>query len=314
MQSDSKIFVTGHRGLYGKALCKRLKEKGYNNIVTVDRTELDLTRQKDVEEWFTTHRPEYVFHLAAKTGGIGAGNGGTSIITNVQIDSNILNCCRLFDVSKLFFPGSNCSYPMYPKLPITEDQIMTGHLEPSIEGYATAKIMTIKMCEQFNKQFNLDYVVAMPCNLYGPNDKFDKASSHVMASMISKFCIAKEQNDNLVTFWGDGSQLREFLYCDDAADAAIHLMNLQSSHKIFNVASGNEVTLKSLASTIKAIAKYEGAISWDITKPIGTPKKGLDITKIKNTGWHASVTLEQGLSQTIEYFRKNVLQNWHNVS
>jgi len=304
MEQDSKILVTGHRGLYGSALVRGLLKRGYINILTVPREQLDLTRQQPVEDYFATNKPDYVFHCAAKVTGIAAGTGGTSSLYNLQMQTNVIDSSQKFGVKKFFFPASNCCYPKFPKLPITEDQLWCGTLEPTSDGYASAKLAGIKLLENLDRQYGFDYVTLMPCNLYGVNDNFDEENAHVMAAMISKIVEASFQKTE-VTFWGDGSARREFLYSDDAAEAAIHCMeNLVP--KFMNLASGQEVTLKELANIIKKIVGYNGKINWDTSKPTGTPRKGLDFSLITNTGWKPSIDLETGIDLAVKHYIEEV--------
>jgi len=306
MELNSKILVTGHRGLLGSAVIRQLTAKGYANILTVPREQLDLTRQQAVENYVDGNRPEYVFHCAAKVTGIAASTGGTSSLWNLQMQTNVIDSAQRAGVKKFFFSGSNCCYPKFPKLPITEDQLWTGRLEVTSDGYSSAKLAGIKLLENLDKQYRFPYVILMPCNLYGINDTFDPENAHVMAAMISKICDAKRNNTD-VTFWGDGSALREFLFSDDAVIAAIHCME-NEVEPFMNLASGNEMTLKKLAAMIKKTAGFTGKINWDTTKPTGTPRKGLDISKILASGWKPTTELEIGIELAIEHYVKEVQQ------
>lgn len=308
MYYNSKIYVAGHKGLLGSALVKQLIARGYTNILTATRQELNLTNQLDTDTWFEKHQPEYVFLAAAKVSGIAAQTSGEAILTNLQIQTNVIDAARRNGCKKLLFPGSNCAYPKYPSLPITEDQLLTGKLEPTSEAYAVAKIAGIKLCEHFNKQWGFDAISVMPCNLYGPNDNFDENHAHVMAAMISKFVTARNKNNPSIELWGDGSAQREFLYSDDAADALIECMNNYNGNDPINIASGEEVPLKHLANLIKDATGYKGKIIWDISKPTGTPAKGLDITKIKNLGWNQKYTLATGIPEAIKWYEENICQ------
>jgi len=306
MHHNSKIYVAGHRGLLGSALVRQLKAQGYTNILTVTRQELDLTNQAAVNTWFKQHQPEYVFLAAAKVSGIAAQTSGEAILINLQIQTNVIDAARRNGCKKLLFPGSNCAYPKFPKLPITEDQLLTGKLEPTSEAYAVAKIAGIKLCEHFNKQWGFDAITVMPCNLYGSNDNFDEHHAHVMAAMISKFVVATDRSQPSITLWGDGSALREFLHSDDAADALILCMNEYNGNEPINIASGEEVSLKHLANLIKNATGYAGDIIWDTTKPTGTPAKGLDITKINSLGWKQHYTLSTGVPAAIKWYKENI--------
>lgn len=306
MEKHSKIFVAGHRGLLGSGIARSLTASGYTNILTVDRQSLDLTDTMAVERWFRIHKPEYVFLAAAKVGGIAYNleASGDFIRENLQIQMNVINSAYLNDCAKLLFPGSNCVYPKFPKLPITEDQLLTGALEPSNEAYAVAKIAGIKLCQHLYKQHNFKAISVMPCNLYGPNDSFSPQKSHVMAAMISKFVTAQDQNLPAVTLWGDGSALREFLYADDVADACVLCMEKYDDMSPINLGSGTEIALKKLAKKVKAAVGYSGDIIWDTTKPVGTLSKVLDITKLTQLGWKPKWDLDSGIPAAVEYFRK----------
>ena len=302
MNLNSKIFVAGHRGLLGSALVRRLHAQGYTNILTADRSELDLANQAAVDAWFAVHQPEYVFLAAAQVFGIGANVSGEVILNNLRVEVNVIDAARRNQCKKLLFPGSNCVYPKFAKTPITEDQLLTGALEPTSESYAAAKIAGIMMCRHFQKQWGFNAIAVMPCNLYGPNDKYDLEHAHVMAAMINKFVTAKNQKLPSVTLWGDGSALREFLYADDAADAAILCMQEYNSFELINLASGQEVSLKQLAEMIKTYTGYTGKIIWDTTKPTGTLAKGLDISKIAQMGWSPQYDLSRGIPMAIKWF------------
>jgi GDP-L-fucose synthase len=305
MKKDSKIYVAGHTGLLGSAIYRGLRQNGYHNILVESRTNLDLFNQQQVDEWFKKNKPEYVFLAAAQVFGIGANVSGEVILNNIRIQTNVIDAARRNNCKKLLFPGSNCAYPKFPKLPITEDQLLTGSLEPTSESYAVAKIAGIKMCEHFRKQYGFNAITVMPCNLYGPNDTFDLEHAHVMPAMINKFLTAKKTNSLTVTFWGDGSAKREFLYSDDAASACILCMEQYEDPSPINLAPGHDMTLKDLADMIKTISRYPGDIIWDTTKPTGTPAKGLDTTKITNMGWAPAHSLEDGIQKTVDWFEEN---------
>jgi GDP-L-fucose synthase len=264
---------------------------------------MDLANQAAVDQWFDRQRPEYVFLAAAQVFGIGANVSGEVILNNLQVEVNVIDAARRNGCIKLLFPGSNCVYPKFPRLPITEDQLLTGPLEPTSESYAAAKIAGIMMCKHFRKQWGFNAITVMPCNLYGPNDKYDLEHAHVMAAMINKFVTAKETNQESITLWGDGSALREFLYADDVADAVILCMKEYNSEEPINIASGEEVPLRQLADMIKTATGYTGNIIWDTNKPTGTPAKGLDITKITKIGWRPQYPLSLGIPLAIEYFK-----------
>jgi len=305
MEYNSKIFVAGHTGLLGSAILRRLYIHGYNNVLTVPRNKLDLRNQQLVYEWFEINRPEYVFLAAAQVFGIGATVSGEVIVNNLQIQTNVISAAHKNGCKKLLFPGSNCAYPKFPQLPITEDQLLTGQLEPTSESYAVAKIAGIKMCEHLRKQFGFNAISVMPCNLYGPNDTFNLEHAHVMAAMITKFVTAKENNLPSITLWGDGSALREFLYADDVAEAVIMCMQHYNESTPINLASGEEVSLKTLSYLIKKAVDYPGEIIWDTTKPTGTHAKRLDINKITALGWKPEHLLAQGIPLAIEWYINN---------
>jgi GDP-L-fucose synthase len=303
MHFDSKIYVAGHQGLLGSALVRQLTNQGYTNLLTATRRQLDLTDQAKVNAWFELHKPEYVFLSAAQVFGIGANVSGEVILNNLQVEINVIDAARRTGCKKLLFPGSNCVYPKFSKLPITEDQLLTGSLEPTSESYALAKLAGIMMCKHFRKQWNFNAITVMPCNLYGPNDKYDLSHAHVMAAMVNKFVTAKETSQESITLWGDGSARREFLYADDAADAAILCMNNYEDSEPINIASGEEVSLAQLANMIKTATGYSGNIIWDSTKPTGTLAKGLDITKITKLGWKSQYSLSRGIPLVVEQFK-----------
>jgi GDP-L-fucose synthase len=303
MNYDSKIFVAGHTGLLGSAIKRRLTAQGYINILTQTRQQLDLTDQAAVEKWFGLNQPEYVFLTAAQVFGIGSNVSGEVIQNNLSIAINVIDSARRNGCKKLLFPGSNCAYPKFSNLPITEDQLLTGLLEPTSESYAVAKIAGIMLCRHFRKQWGFNAISVMPCNLYGPGDKYDLDRAHVMASLINKFVTAKEKNLPTVTLWGDGSALREHLYIDDAADACILCMEQYNNAELINLSGGEEVSLKTLANMVKEATGYSGDIVWDTTKPTGTPAKGLDNTKIKKLGWQPQYPLSIGIPLAIDWFK-----------
>jgi GDP-L-fucose synthase len=310
MQQDSKIFVAGHRGLLGSAITRRLIEQSYTNILTIGREEVDLTDQSAVNQWFSENLPEYVFLTAAKVGGIEANNtfSGDFILENLQIQTNVISAAFKNHCTKLLFAGSNCVYPKFPKLPITEDQLLTGALEPLNEAYAVAKIAGIKLCQHLKKQYGFNAISIMPCNLYGPNDSFESHKSHVMAAMISKFVTAKQNQEPSITLWGDGSAQREFLYADDVADAAIVCMLKYNDTGPINVASGEEMPLRDLAKILKSASGFSGDIIWDTNKPTGTPKKGLDISKLLALGWEQKYPLARGVPLAIKWYEENIFK------
>jgi GDP-L-fucose synthase len=308
MQSNSKIFIAGHRGLVGSSLSRLLTDMGYHNIITADKSALDLRRQKDVNRWFYDNRPEYVFLAAAKVGGIGYNKEFPAdfIYDNLQIQNNVINASYHFDVKKLMFLGSACIYPKVTPQPIKEEYLLTAPLEPTNEGYALAKIAGLKMCKFYNQQHGFNAISVMPANLYGPNDNFNINECHVIPAMIWKFHNAKISGDTSVTLFGDGSPTREFLYIDDLAESLLFLMNEYDSPDHINIGTGEEYSISQLAGMVAEIVGYGGQIEWDVTKPNGTPRRKLDITRLNGLGWKAETRLYDGLAKTYDWFRNNV--------
>jgi GDP-L-fucose synthase len=305
VKKNSKIYVAGHTGLVGSAILRQLQKQEYSNIVTVTRAQLNLFDQSAVDLWFEQQRPEYVFLAAAQVFGIASTISGEVILNNLRIQTNVIDAARRNGCKKLLFLGSNCAYPKFPRLPITEDQLLSGPLEPTSESYAVAKIAGIMMCKHFRKQWNFPGISVMLCNLYGPNDKYDLEQAHVMASMINKFVTAQRNNLPYVTLWGDGTARREFLHVDDAAKGIIFCMENYDHSEPINVASGNEISLRQLADMISQEVGYTGKIVWDINKPSGTPSKSLDIEKITELGWQSSISLQQGIAETVAWYKGN---------
>lgn len=308
MEKTSKIYVAGHRGLVGSAIVRALEKAGYTNIIKKTRTELDLLDQKAVAEFFATEKPEYVFDVAAKVGGILANKEHPAdfIYQNLVIQNNIIHSAYTNGVTKLCFLGSSCIYPKLAPQPIKEEYLLTGPLEPSNDAYAIAKIAGIMMCQSYNKQYGTNYISLMPTNLYGPNDNFDLESSHVLPALIRKFHEAKETNSPTVTMWGTGSPMREFLHVDDLADAAVHLMNIYDGSEIVNVGTGEDVTIKELAELIRDTVGYKGELVWDTTKPDGTPRKLLDVSKLHSLGWKHKITLPEGVKETYNWYISHI--------
>lgn len=304
MKNDSKIYVAGHRGLVGSAIVRALEKAGYTNIIKKTRTELDLLDQNAVAEFFAAEKPEYVFDAAAKVGGILANKEHPAdfIYQNLVIQNNIIHSAYLSNVKKLVFLGSSCIYPKLAPQPIKEEYLLSGPLEPSNDAYAIAKIAGIMMCQSYHKQYGTNYISLMPTNLYGPNDNFDLESSHVLPALIRKFHEAKETNSPTVTMWGTGSPMREFLHVDDLADAALHLMNTYDGSEIVNVGTGEDVTIKELAELIRDTVGYNGELVWDTTKPDGTPRKLLDVSKLHSLGWKHKITLPEGVKETYNWY------------
>ena len=309
MDSNSKIFVAGHKGLVGSAIVRNLKEKGFTNILTADRNQIDLTNLTAVKMFFLLEQPEYVFMAAAKVGGILANRDYPAdfIYENLMIQSNIISCAAEAEVKKLLFLGSSCIYPKFAEQPITEDQLLSGHLESSNEAYAIAKIAGIKMCQAYRRQHGLNAISLMPTNLYGPNDNFDHNSSHVLPAMISKFHGSLNKSEHwVVKLWGDGSPMREFLHVDDLAEACYTCMEKYNGEEHINVGTGEDVTIKELAETIVDVVGYKNDYEWDTSKPNGTPRKVLNVDKIKSLGWEPKISLREGIESTYEWFKENV--------
>ena len=304
MDSESRVYVAGNTGLVGSAIVRTLHWKGYTNILSSPSHHWDLRNQMDVERFFRVNEPEYVYLAAAKVGGIGANAyyPGHFIYDNLMIQTNVIHAARKFGVKKLLFLGSSCIYPKFAEQPITEDQLLGGHLEPSNDSYAIAKIAGIKMCQAYRKQYGFNAISLMPTNLYGPNDNYDLDSSHVLPAMIRKFHEAKDK----VTLWGDGSAMREFLYVDDLAEAAFKCMVNYDSEEIINVGTGKDITIKELASTIADVVGFKGEIVWDTSKPNGTPRKVLNVDKIKSLGWEPKVGLREGIEKTYELYKESL--------
>lgn len=304
MNLDSKIYIAGHKGLVGSAIQRKLISEGYKNILTASINELNLINQADTLKYFEQNKPEYVFLAAAKVGGILANNNYPAqfIYDNVMIESNIIHSSYLTGVKKLLFLGSSCIYPKLAKQPLNEGSLLTGVLEPTNEPYAIAKILGIKMCQSYNREYGVNYISAMPTNLYGINDNFNLNNSHVLPALIRKFHEAKIKNEKFVTLWGTGSPFREFLFVDDLADACIFLMQNYNETEIVNVGTGMDISIKDLAVLIKEIVGFMGNINWDTAKPDGTHRKLLDISKLTNLGWKYITSLENGINITYEWY------------
>jgi len=307
MNKDSKIYIAGHRGLVGSALLRKLQEEGYTDLVTRTSKELDLRRQADVEAFFEKEHPEYVFLAAAKVGGILANSTYKAefIYDNIMIAANVINTAYKFGVKKLLNLGSSCIYPKLAPQPMKEEHLLTGPLEPTNEPYAIAKVAAIKLCRYYNEQYGTNFISVMPTNLYGPNDNFDLETSHVLPALIRRFHEAKVTRQPSVTLWGTGKPYREFLYVDDLAEACIFIMEKYGYRAIgefINVGTGTDVTIKELAELVKRIVRYEGDILYDLTKPDGTPKKLLDVSRLQSFGWNAKTNLEEGICKTYEFF------------
>ena len=310
MDSESKVFVAGNRGLVGSAIVRNLIAKGYKNIYSAPRTHFDLRDQNDVEKYFEVNRPEYVFLAAAKVGGIKANSDYPAqfIRDNLQIQTNVIDAAYRHGVKKLVFLGSSCIYPKFATQPITEDQFMTGPLEPTNDSYAIAKIAGIRMCQAYYQHYGFKAISLMPTNLYGPNDNFDLETSHVLPAMIAKFDNAIKTNE-LVTLWGDGSARREFLHIDDLAEACYICMQKYDEMEHINVGTGEDITIKELALTIVSALKFMGNIRWDKTKPNGTPRKVLNVEKIKSLGWEPKIGIREGIESTYEWYKSEQTSN-----
>ncbi|EEL79467.1 GDP-fucose synthetase [Bacillus cereus AH1271] len=304
MKKDSRIYVAGHRGLVGSAILRKLEEQGYTNLVYKTSKELDLRDPKQVEEFFQTEKIDYVFLAAAKVGGIVANNQYPAdfIRDNLMIQTNVIDSAYRSGVEKLLFLGSTCIYPKLAPQPLKEEYLLTGELEPTNEPYALAKIAGIKMCESYNRQYGTKYISAMPTNLYGENDNFDLHTSHVLPALIRKFHEAKENNAEFVEVWGTGTPLREFLYSDDLADACVYLMNNYEGNEIVNIGVGKDLSIKELAEKVKATVGFTGELRFDTSKPDGTPRKLVDVTKINALGWKATTSLDEGLKKAYDWF------------
>jgi len=309
MKLDSKILVAGAKGMVGSAIVRNLESKGYTNIIKGTRDDLDFTNQDEVERYFCSEEPEYVLVAAAKVGGIMANSKYKAdfLTENLQIQTNIIQQSCNFAVKKLLFLGSSCIYPKLATQPITEDQLMTGPLEPTNDAYAIAKIAGIKMCQAYREQHGFNAISLMPTNLYGPNDNFDLNSSHVLPALIRKFHDAKESNATYVECWGDGSAMREFLNVDDLAEACYRCMISYNSSEIINVGTGQDLTIKELVQLISIIVGYKGEVRWDTSKPNGTPRKVLNVDKIKSLGWEPKISLREGIEKTYEWYLKNAI-------
>ena len=304
MKKDSKVFVAGHRGLVGSAIVRNLKENGYTNIITKTRQELDLLNQSDVFDFFVNEKPEYVFDAAARVGGIYANDtfSGDFIYENIQIQTNLINSSYRSGVEKFLFLGSVCIYPKFAEVPVKEESLLTGYLEPTNDAYAIAKISGIKMLQAYCKQYGFKSVSLMPSNLYGLGDNFHPKNGHVIPSMMQKF---NNSDGKSVTFWGDGTPMREFLYADDLADGCLFAMEHFENAELINIGSGENVTIQDLAKIIAGIVGYTGDIEWDTTRPNGTPNRPLDYSKMTELGWKPKHSLHQGLKKTYQWFIEN---------
>jgi GDP-L-fucose synthase len=307
MNKSARIYVAGHRGLVGAALVRRLRAQGYENLLLPDRAAVDLTEQDSVESLFRNERPEYALLAAARVGGIHANDTFPAVFIrdNLAIQTNVIDCAYRNGVKKLLFLGSSCIYPKHAPQPMQEASLLTGPLEPTNQWYAIAKIAGLKMCQAYRRQYGFDAISAMPTNLYGPEDNFSLQDSHVLPALIRKFIDAKANSAADVTIWGSGSPRREFLYVDDLADACIFLMQNYSAEDFINIGWGRDVTILELAQIIRQRVGYSGELRLDRSKPDGTPRKLLDVSRLTALGWAAKVELEEGVDRTVNWYRDN---------
>ena len=310
MEKNAKIYVAGHKGMVGSAIVRELKKQGYDNIITRSHKELDLTRQDQVEAFFEMEKPDYVFLAAAKVGGIVANNEAPAdfMYDNMILEMNVIHSSFKNNVKELMFLGSSCIYPRLAPQPIKEEYLLSGKLEETNEAYALAKISGLKYCEYLNRQYKTDYISVMPTNLYGPNDNYHPTHSHVLPALIRRFHEAKIENKPYVTCWGTGKPLREFLYVDDLANACVFLMNTYSGNETVNLGTGIEITIKELTELVAKVIGYEGEIRWDSTKPDGTPRKLLDVSKLESLGWHYKTELKDGIKLAYDDFLNNPMR------
>lgn len=310
MEKESKIYVAGHRGMVGSAIVRELRRQGYSNILTRTHSELDLTDQNAVETFFRTEKPEYVFLAAAKVGGIQANaiHPADFMYENMMLEMNVIHSAWMNGCKKLEFLGSSCIYPRLAPQPMPESCLLTSSLEQTNEAYALAKISGLKYCEYLNRQYGTDFISVMPTNLYGPNDNYHPTHSHVLPALIRRFHEAKESGAEEVVCWGDGSPLREFLYVDDLANLCVFLMNNYSGNETVNAGTGKEISIKELSELVARTVGFQGKIKWDTSKPNGTPRKLLDVSKATSIGWSYRTELEEGISLAYEDFLNNPMR------
>ncbi len=308
MEKNSKIYVAGHRGMVGSSIVRKLLKEGYSNIVTRTSAELDLRNQQAVKEFFAKEKPDHVFLAAAKVGGIVANNTYRAdfIYDNLMIESNIIHESYVNKVKKLLFLGSSCIYPALAPQPLKEEYLLSGYLEQTNQPYAIAKIAGIELCDSYRAQYGCNFISAMPTNLYGPNDNYDLEKSHVLPALLRKFITAKRNNDPYVELWGTGSPRREFLHVDDLGEATLFLMNHYNGKGLVNVGQGTDITILELAQLIKKIVGYEGDLQFNASKPDGTPQKLMDVSKLSNLGWKASIGLEEGITRVYNEIKDTV--------
>lgn len=312
MEKTAKIFVAGSNGMVGSAIVRELKKNGFQNLLLPNSATLDLRNQADVAAFFEASKPDYVFLAAAKVGGIHANNTYPAqfLYENMMIQNNVIHHAHLNNVKKLLFLGSSCIYPKYAEQPIREDSLLTGILEPTNEAYAIAKISGVEMCKFYNQQYNSNFISAMPTNLYGINDNFDLNNSHVLPALLRKFIEAKNNNANEVSIWGSGSPKREFLYVDDLAKACLFLMLNYNDSETINIGTGEDLAIKDLAILIKETVDFKGNLVFDASKPDGTPRKLLDVSRINKLGWKHEVSLEEGINKTLFWLKENNYSNF----
>ena len=310
MDRNAKIFIAGHRGMVGSAILENLTENGYSNIITVTSKELDLRDQKAANAFMASEKPDVVIIAAARVGGILANNEypWQFLYDNLMIEANLINAAHQNDIHELIFLGSSCIYPKMAPQPLKEEYLLTGPLEPTNEWYAIAKITGIKLCQALNKQFARNYISMMPTNLYGPRDNFDLKTSHVLPAMIRKFHEAKENDNATVTLWGSGSPMREFLHVEDLAESVRYVMEYDGKleYDLLNAGTGEDLTIKELAETVQKVVGQHGSIEWDSSKPDGTPRKLMDVSRLKELGWQAQIQLEDGIRETYRWFLEHI--------
>lgn len=309
MNKEDKIYVAGHRGMVGSAIVRKLNAEGFSNIITKTSAELDLRNQQAVNDFFAKEKPNYVFLAAAKVGGIIANNTyrGEFIYDNLMMESNIIHHSYLNGVKKLLFLGSSCIYPKMAPQPLKEEYLLSGYLEETNQPYAIAKIAGIELCDSYRAQYGCNFISAMPTNLYGPNDNYDLEKSHVLPALLRKFITAKREGSATVTIWGTGNPKREFLHVDDLAEACLYLMQSYDEKGLVNIGTGEDVSIRELAEIIKSITNFEGDILFDTSKPDGTPRKLMDVSKMKSKGWTAKINLRNGIQMVYEDIKNS---NW----
>lgn len=312
MDIAGKIYVAGHRGMVGSAIVRALTSKGYHNILTATRSEVNLVDQQETKEFLHAEKPDYIFLAAAKVGGIQANNiyRADFLYENLMIASNVIHAAYEAGTKKLLFLGSSCIYPKFAPQPMKEDVLLTGELEQTNEPYAIAKIAGVKLCENYRRQYGCDFISVMPTNLYGPNDNYDLNNSHVLPALIRKFHTAKVLKEPTVTVWGSGTPMREFLHADDLADACLHLMDHYNGETLVNIGTGTDVTIKELALTIKEVIGFEGDLVWDSSKPDGTPRKLMDVSKLHSLGWKHTIDLKEGIRKVYEGLSEEEKESW----